>query len=175
MTTGMAYVSEICRLYVVVLLSASAGGKSFAFFEFERTISEAMSLPARFSRCVAVGIVCAEYLAALTSATGGVSAEFGMATAFLLSVLFTGFVATMLVQAKTVRCNCFGGASGDKISAIDLARNAILMAACAIYLLRAPSAHSLPVVTSLLLLPAALIGVLLTANVKGVSYVLREW
>jgi hypothetical protein len=175
MTSGMAYVAEICRLYVVVLLFASAGGKSFAFFEFERTLSEAMSVPAHLGRCIALGIVGAEYLAAMMSATGGVSAEFGMAMALLLSVLFTGFVATMLVQEKSIRCNCFGGASNDKISAVDLVRNAILMAACAFYLLGPPSAHSLSIATSLLLLPAALIGVLLTANVKGVSYVLREW
>jgi hypothetical protein len=174
MTSWITYVSEICRLYVVVLLIASAGGKSFSFFQFERTISESMNIPARLGRFIALGIVGAEYFAALTSAMGGAWAQFGMVVALLLSVLFTGFVVTMLVQDKSVRCNCFGGASNDKLSAIDVVRNAILMASCTFYLLGAPP-HSLSAVTSSLLLPVALIGVILSANVKGISQILREW
>jgi len=175
MTPFVSYISEICRLYVVVLLLASAAGKSFAFDEFEWTILDATHVSQSTARAIAVGIIAAEYLAALMSAIGGAFAQWGMVTALLLSVLFTAFITTMLVQGKAVRCNCFGGATTEMISRLDLVRNGVLAAFCAIYLLlgRDPVTSPSAAVT-LLLLAVALIGLIFTANVKGIARILHE-
>jgi|HubBroStandDraft_5_1064220.scaffolds.fasta_scaffold393556_1 hypothetical protein len=172
MTAATTYISEICRLYIAVLLFASAGGKSFTFYDFERDIFQAVGIPARLSRYVALAVIVAECTAALMSAIGSSWAQLGVATAFLLSFLFTGFVLAMLAQAKSIHCNCFGH-SNDAISSLDLLRNAFLMASCAFYLLGAPPTHSISAVAYLLLLAIAVLAFLFSANLNGIAYILR--
>jgi hypothetical protein len=172
MIAATAYMSEICRLYVAVLFLLSATGKTFAFREFESTIAETVQLPARLSRFLAAGVIAAEAIAALASALGGRWAQFGVAWALLLSIVFTGFVATMLAQGKSVRCNCFGQ-SDDRLSPLDLVRNGFLLTACAFYLFNGPSAASISIVAYLLLLAPAAFAFLISANLKDIVAILR--
>jgi hypothetical protein len=86
--------------------------------------------------------------------------------------VFTGFVVTILVQGKLIRCSCFGEVD-DRLSRLDLLRNGILIVACIFYLFSTRPAYSIPVVADLLLLAMAIIAFLVSVNLKGIAGVLR--
>jgi hypothetical protein len=172
MTTATTYLSEICRFYIVALFLFAAMGKILAFGDFEKTISDGVNIPPRFGRHVASIVIIGESLAALLSSMRGEWGECGVALALFLSLVFTGFVATMLVQGRLIRCSCFGEAD-DRITALDLVRNGVLMTACAFFLFNAPSDNSISVVTLIPLLAMAIIALLVSVNLKGIASVLR--
>jgi hypothetical protein len=172
MTPAAAYLSEICRLYVVVVFLAAATGKVFGFREFEKTVKEGMNLPAHASRYISVAVIAVEVLAALLSFVDGNWAKLGVSLALCLSIAFTGFLATMLVQGKSIRCNCFGQ-SDDSISWLDLIRNGILISLCLFYLFNSPPAQKISIIAYPLLLALVTIAFLISANFKGITGIMR--
>src|ERR1700683_2410467 len=158
MIPATGYISETCRLYIAVLFLFSAGGKALSFREFEKTVTESMSFPPWGSRYIAGAVIVAEALGAFLSLMSGTAARLGVSLALFLSLIFAGFVTTMLVQGKSVRCNCFGQ-TNESLSSLDLLRNGFMIAACVFYLLSISSGiHT--TIAYLLLLAMAVIALL---------------
>ncbi|HEX4158763.1 MAG TPA: MauE/DoxX family redox-associated membrane protein [Rhizomicrobium sp.] len=172
MTTATMYISETCRLYVAILFLFSAAAKTFSFRDFEKTVTEGVGLPPWGSRYSALVVILAEALAGLLSSLTGAWARPGVSLALFLSLLFTGFVATMLVQGRSIRCNCFGQ-SDDRLSPLDLVRNGVLTTACSYYLFGVSPARSISTVACFLLLAMATIALLVSVNLKGIAGILR--
>lgn len=163
-----AYLSEGCRLYILVVLLASAAGKARAIGNFAETLEALVRLPSRWSRKAAAAITASEFLVALALAADGTAAQLGMAAALALFLAFTAVLLVALVQRRTVSCNCFG-ASDHPISAWDLVRNLLLIAACAAWLLMGPPATALAPGTRLLLLGVAVIAFLISTNLHRIA------
>lgn len=136
MSAGADYAAELCRLAVAVTLAGAVIGKARALRDFEEAIGALFGLARRRLRSAAVAVIAVEGLIAAALAGGGAWARAGMAAAAGLFLLFGAVLLLALVQGKAVRCNCFGG-QAHPISALDLIRNAALIAACAFYLLAA--------------------------------------
>lgn len=167
-----AYLSEACRLYIAVVLFAAAAGKARALGSFGETLEALLHLPARWSRSAAAAVVTVELLVALALVAGGTAAQRGMAAALGLFLAFTAVLLVALVQRRSVSCNCFG-AGGPLLSAWDLVRNLLLMAACATGLLLRPSATALAPGEWLLLLGAAVMAFLVSTNLHWIARPLR--
>lgn len=167
-----AYLSEACRLYILVVLFVSAAGKARAIGGFAESLEALVHLPARWSQKAAIAITASEFLVALALAAGGAAAHLGMAAALALFLAFTAVLLVALAQRRTVSCNCFG-ASDHPISAWDLVRNLLLIAACVAWLLMGPPAAALAPGAWLLLLGAAVIAFLLSTNLHRIAPLLR--
>ena len=150
------YAAELCRLYVLLLLAAAALGKARSRAGFERSLIALTGLGESAGRAAALAVIAAEAGVALLLLFGGGAAVAGMAAAFVLLTLFTVVIAAALARGRTLSCNCFGG--GDRpITGRDLARNALLLACCAFYLLEAPRPENLDPAGRILLAGAAII------------------
>lgn len=158
-----SWVSEACRLYILGVLLASAAGKARALGTFAGTLEALVHLPSRWSRTAAAALTASEFLVALALLAGGVATRLGMAAALALFLAFTAVLLVALAQRRTVSCNCFG-ASDHPISAWDVVRNLLLIAACGAWLLLGPSTAALSPGTWLLLLGAAVLAFLLSTN-----------
>ena len=166
------YLSEACRLYILVVLLASAAGKARAIGSFAETLETLVRIPARWSRHAAAAIAASELLVALALIAGGTAAHRGMAAALAMFLAFTAVLLVALVQRQTVSCNCFG-AGDHPISAWDVARNLLLISACAAWLLIRPPAVSLGPGAWTLLAGAAVIAFLISTNLRRVAALLR--
>ena len=124
------------------------------------------------SRHAAAAIAASELLVALALLAGGTATHRGMAAAMTMFLAFTAVLLVALVQRRTVSCNCFG-AGDHPISAWDLVRNLLLIAACAAWLLMGPSAVSLSLGAWLLLAGTAVIAFLLSTNLYRIASLLR--
>ena len=167
-----AYLSEACRLYLVLVLVASSAGKARAIGRFAETLEALVHLPAPWSRSAAVAIAGLELLVALALLAGGPVAHHGMAAALALFLAFTAVLLVALARRRDVSCNCFG-ASDHPISGWDVVRNLLLIAACATGLLLGPSGEALAAGGWLLLLGAAVIAFLLSTNLHRIAPLLR--
>ncbi len=168
-----AYLSEACRLYILVVLLASAAGKARALGNFAQSLEALVHLPARWSRNAAAAVTAVEFLVALTLVAGGVAARGGMAAALVLFLAFTAVLLVALVQKQAVSCSCFG-AGDHPISGWDLVRNLLLISACVAWLLIGPSAVTLALGTWLLLFGAAVLAFLFSTNLHGIASLLRR-
>lgn len=167
-----AYTSEMCRLYVLVVLLAAAGGKAVARRDFADTIAELFHLPERGSRVASLAVVGAEGLIALLLVAGGAWGRSAMAAAMALFAAFAAVILVALVQRRSIMCNCFGG-RGHVISFYDLVRNAALIAACGFYLVHGPSGHSLDAAAWLLMLGLVFILFLVSTNLNEIAHLAR--
>jgi len=167
-----APLSETCRLYVLVVLLVAAAGKAHALGRFAETVEALVHVPARWSRAAATAIVISELVIALALLSGGAVARPGMVAALALFLAFTAVLGAALAQRRAVRCNCFG-ASEHPLSVWDLARNLLLIAACAAWLgTRRPAVALLPG-QWLLLLGVAASAAVLSTNLHRIARVLR--
>lgn len=164
-----AYLSEACRLYILVVLFASAAGKARALGRFAGTLEELIHLPARWSRSAAAAITASEFLVAVALLAGGPPARYGMAAALAMFLAFTAVLIAALVQRRTVSCNCFG-ASDHPISAWDVVRNLLLLTACSAWLLMEPPAAAIAPGAWLLLLGAAVAAFLISTNLHRIAH-----
>ena len=168
MTPAAVYLSEACRLWVLLVLAAAVAGKAAARQDLADTIAALFPLRDRGARVAAVLVLAVEGLSALLLLAGGAWARAGMAAALALFLAFTAVLLVALVQRKAVRCTCFGG-RGHPISAWDLLRNGALIAACAVHLRQGPLAHPLDPAAWLLLFGTALILLLISANLAEIA------
>lgn len=167
------YVAEACRLYILLVLLAAAAGKLTAIADFRDTIAALIPLPPRGVHAIAAAAAGAESLAALLLAAGGSWARSGMAAALILFLLFTVVIIAALVQGRTVHCRCFGG-RGHAISVHDAARNAILIAACGLYLRHGAPDAPIDAGGWLLLSGIAVILLLVTTNLDEIAMLARS-
>ncbi|WP_375771509.1 redoxin domain-containing protein [Archangium gephyra] len=167
------YVSEACRLYILVVLFAAALGKARALGSFAGTLEALVHLPARWSRSAAAAIAALEFLVALALAAGGAAAHHGMAAALALFLAFTAVLLVALMQRQTVSCNCFG-AGDHPLSAWDLVRNLLLIAACAAWFLLGPPEAALSPGAWLPLSGAAVMAFLLSTNLHRLARLVRR-
>lgn len=167
-----AYLAEAYRLYLLVVLLAAAAGKARAIGSFAETLEALVHLPARWSRSGAAALAVSESLVALALLSGGAVAHHGMVAALALFLAFTAVLLVALARRRTVSCNCFG-VSDHPISVWDLARNLLLIAACAAWLLMGRPAVTLAPGGWLLLLGVAVIAFLLSMNLYRIAPLLR--
>jgi thiol-disulfide isomerase/thioredoxin len=165
--------SEACRLYILVVLFAAAVGKARALGDFAQTLEALVHLPSRWSRSVAAAIAALELLVALALVAGGTAARHGMAAALALFLAFTAVLLVALVRRQAVSCNCFG-AGDHPISAWDLVRNLLLIAACVAWFLLGPPEAALPPGAWLLLSGAAVLAFLLSTNLHRLAHLVRR-
>ena len=166
------YLSEACRLYILIVLVAAATGKAVARRDFGDTVAELFHLPERPARAAATLVLAAEGLIALLLLAGGGLARFAIAAALAMFASFSAVILVALVQRRSITCNCFGG-RGHRISLFDLGRNAALIAACGVYLGHGPAAQPLAPAVWLLLAGIALLAFLVSTNLNEIALLAR--
>lgn len=167
------YVAEACRLHVLLVLIAAVAGKLAGMADFSDTIAALIPLPVPGVHVIAVAVAGAEAAAALLLAAGGSWARAGMAAALILFILFTAAILIALVQGRTVQCRCFGG-RGHALSSHDVARNGVLMAACAVYLRYGAPGVPIDAAGWVLLAGIAVILLLVTLNLDEIAMLARS-
>lgn len=139
---GMAaYLAEGCRLYLLFVLVLAFTGKALTWRTFRRNLGDLLPAWGSLALVGALAVMGAEALLAGLLMAGEEPAYGATAAALSLFLAFTAVVLKALVDRRQVRCSCFG-APGHVISRWDLARNALLIAACVVYLAQAPRAAS---------------------------------
>lgn len=172
MTAAAAYLSEACRLTIVLVLAAAVAGKAFALREFADMIADLLRVGERAARAGAVLILGAEGLIALLLLAGGGWSRPAMAAAMALFAVFMGFILLTLAQRRAIVCSCFGG-RGHPLSGWDLVRNLFLVAAGAVYLGQGPLDRPLEPAAWLLLGGIAFILFLVTTNLNRIALLAR--
>jgi len=167
-----AYLPEACRLYIVVVLVASAVGKARAIGSFAETLEVLVHVPVRLSRATGAAISAAELLIALALVSGGTRAHHGMVAALALFLAFTAVLLVGLAQRRAVSCSCFGFRD-HPLSAWDVVRNLLLITACATWLIGRRSASAVEPSAWLALLGIATIALVLSTNLHRIAALLR--
>jgi hypothetical protein len=173
------YLAEGFRWYVLIALLAAAAGKSLRFTDFRDSLAESFPLlKRRGSLFAAVAVVLGEWSAALMMLAGGALSRIGLILAFGLFVLLTAIIALVLAKGLSVRCNCFG-ASQQRISGYDFARNLLFIAAAG-YALHGASVSGaagtfggIALSSSLALATVAISLFLLSINMREIVHLLR--
>jgi hypothetical protein len=163
-----AYLAEIARLYLLLVLAAAAIGKLLTFAEFRESAAELFGLAPRLAAAGALLVVAAEATAALLLAAGGTAARSGAAAALLLLLAFTAAILQALFHGRAVRCNCFGG-FGRPVSAWDVARNFLLVAACLLCLRGSALAVPVPVAAWVVMGGVALVLALVSIHLEALA------
>jgi hypothetical protein len=166
------YLAEVCRLYVLLLLAAAAIGKAREREAFSAAVGALLYLGRGSSRAVANAVIAAEIAIALLLAGGESWAYWGSVAAIMMFGLFTMVLARAIAQGRAIACNCFGS-SGHVISAYDLGRNAVLIAACGFYLFQAPTAREVDLAIWSVLTGIALIAVTISINLDEIAALVR--
>lgn len=162
------YISELSRLYLVILIFAAVVGKAASFADFRESVAALTGLPAALAHYGAVAVIGSEAATALLLAAGGERSRVGVAASLALFAAFGLVLAVALVQRKSISCNCFGS-KRHVISSLDLARNAFLIGVCVLYLLFAPADGTSGIGAYVLLGGAALLLFLATTNLNVIA------
>lgn len=168
--SGLDYLAEGSRWYVLLALLAAAAGKSFDFAGFRDSLARSFPSFARFHGAMAVAIASAEWLIALALLAGGPVARLGMAAALAMFVVFTAVIGISIVRGRAIVCNCFG-TSTHRVGHLDVVRNLVLTAAAAIALAHGMPAMPWPV--ELVLAGLAAIGVAASVWLRDLAWLLR--
>lgn len=150
-----AYLSELCRFLLTIVLTTSAFGKTAEFRGFVASLADGLGMPASLGRPVALGVVGGEWLAAAGLMLGGTLGRAGAGLALLMFTAFSAWMLAAIVSGRRLACRCFGRAA-HPVSWLDLARNALYIAAAAFCLFHhsAPLSASGPLVRPSLFLAA---------------------
>lgn len=171
MTAALAFLSELCRLYLALLFGAACLAKARDLRSFRAVLEQLFGLGGRAGAAAALATIAAEGLVALALAAGQGWRRAGVAAAAVLLGAFTAVIVSALVRRTALRCNCFGGA-GHVATPWDAARNAASLAGCAVAFAFSPPDH-IPAAPHLLLLGNALILLLIAANVDSIAAATR--
>ena len=169
--TVVAYLAELCRLYVSITLAAAALGKATDVPMFGATIRQLSGFPSRMANLVACFVIGIEAAISASLLLGGDWARFGMAAAVVLISIFSAVIVRALAKGERVTCNCFGS-RGQRMSVHDLARNGFLVAAGGFYLLKEPGSLTLAAAGSLS--GIALILFLISSHLREISSLIRS-
>jgi Methylamine utilisation protein MauE len=131
------------------MFAISFVGKVRDFSGFLRTIGAWFAVPKSLISSVGLTIMLCELATAILL---GVQQDsmVGWVLGLLLLTIFTGAMGLVLAQQKQVRCHCFG-AGATMVSAVDLARNAVLIALGIVGATLCASSHHILVAHELLL------------------------
>lgn len=141
-----AFLADIARCLIGMLLLAAAAGKLRSYRAFRDNLSASFGVPAAGAALAAPALVALEaLLAAWLLAWGG---PLPMLLSLLLLASLTIVLACRYFTQSVVRCSCFGEAQRP-VSQHDLTRNGLVIAVNALYF-ALPAMAALPWQTSLL-------------------------
>ena len=124
------------RLALAVIFMAAAAAKATDLRQTRDTLV-AFGVPLPQTRSASVLLPAAEALAA-SALLPQATARWGAVMVLILLALFTAAVGRALSRGLTPDCNCFGQLSSEQIGPRMIARNALLAAAAALVVWRAP-------------------------------------
>jgi hypothetical protein len=137
--TASAFLAEVLRCFTGWLLLAAAVGKLRAWHDFSRNLDQLLGVGAATGRRLAPLIVVAEAGIGLPVLLNGAAARGPMVAALCLMTLFTALIGYKFLREDLIRCSCFGEAARS-VSALDLWRNVLAIAAIVYYLMAAGGA-----------------------------------
>lgn len=123
----MAFIAEICRYYLILILVIAAIQKAVYFTDFRKSLSQWFTLPLKTLSALAFLMVLTEF----TLAIGLISQQMlpvWLTGCLILFSLFTLLMLIVLIQGRRVKCSCFGPASDRPLMWHDLIRNVIIIA-----------------------------------------------
>lgn len=148
--------ATLTRLLTGLFFAFSALGK-FRFIEaFRHNLVESFGIKPSHAGPLSAGLCTFEALLAATLLMSRPSRLAAMLTALLALGVFTALVSWRYYQEGNLRCHCFGRSSRP-LSHWDIARNLLLLAMIASYLLFGAEPHPLPFSTQLVLGALALV------------------
>lgn len=166
------YISELCRLLVLIVLLSAACTKMMDIAGFATSLSNDFHVPVAFSKPVAFGVVGIEWLAFLGVLLDGSRGRVGAGLALLIFIAFSAVMLEAIIKGRRVLCNCFGR-SKQPISSVDLLRNTGYVAAAGFYLLNAPYETPGGSLAQLALFLAAVLCFLLSVSMHEIKNLLR--
>lgn len=171
MMSMAAHIAEACRWFVLIVLGLAAGGKTLHFAAFREGLAESFPRLGRISTPMAMLIVGAEWTtAALILGDGTV--RIGLLAALLLFLLFATVIAVSRIRGDTIVCQCFG-AAGHRVSAFDLWRNLLYIAATACSMHYLAPTSSIDPASHLTLFGLAFIAFLISTALQDIVLLLR--
>lgn len=160
-------IAEACRMYLLLVLLLSTGGKLVGIRAFSKSVSDSLKLGRRSGVLVAVAVTSAEGLIMLLLMCGGVEALLGMKLALLLFVIMTVVLAASVRMKQPMYCQCFGQAS-HVASVYDVSRNAIVIVAAAFGAMHLSDTKSPDLVSSMMLFGIGTIVFIISANLREI-------
>jgi len=133
------FAADTVRYALGLLLACAALGKGVKLASFRENLHESFRVPAAAAIWLAPFIVLTEAVLAVATLAAVESARPALAAALLLFCIFSAVLVHRYLQEGVVRCACFGE-SVRAVSAFDLLRNLLILAAMAAWLLCAPAA-----------------------------------
>ena len=122
--------APVLRLTIGAVFLLAVIGKLRAPARFQSNLTESMGVSAAAGAVLTPLVIAAEAALAFMLVSDTLSRSVAMPAALALLTGFTGFAGYKYVTADSVRCSCFGEAERP-LSAYDLLRNALLIAAIA--------------------------------------------
>lgn len=118
----LTYMLAFTRITLGIVFALSYFTKATNVQQFAQTIAKFNILPASLSKIVAILFLCGEGIVLLLMGVGGAYLTFGFALAFILLLLFSVAIISVLVRRIQTACNCFGSTE-KPISIYDVGRN----------------------------------------------------
>lgn len=173
MSQTVVLLTETCRMYLLFILACSVWGKARSMDAFRMTVGALLGLNGeRVIKAIAYMVLLGELAAALLLIPGGAFAWAGAMLATCMFAAFTIALAAVLYQGRVVQCHCFG-ASQYPVSALDLFRNALLIAAGVFCLLNAGAFGAADPAAYPFLAGLALLLALLTVSINDIAFIIR--
>ncbi|HET8844895.1 MAG TPA: MauE/DoxX family redox-associated membrane protein [Ktedonobacteraceae bacterium] len=116
------YLLVFCRITIGLVFVLSFGGKVRNISEFQETILRFHLLPRRLSKAAALLFLGSELAVVVGMIAGGSFLFPAFVLAFLLLLLFSCAMISVLMRGLSTSCNCFG-TSQKPVTATDIWRN----------------------------------------------------
>jgi hypothetical protein len=130
---GAAFLSEVLRSSLALVLLAAAIGKLRGAGAFQRNLVDSFGLAPGLARVATSGMIVLETLLAALLLLVPALASQALSGTLLLFAVLTIFLGYHFLTRDSVSCSCFGN-DARPVSAFDLARNGGLIGACALAL-----------------------------------------
>ncbi len=168
----VVYISELCRLLILIVLVSSAYTKTTDIGSFATSLADDFYVPVAYSRPVALAVAGLEWLAFFSVLSGGSWGRVGAILAVVLFVVFSAVMLEAILKRRRVFCNCFGRTK-HPVSSLDLLRNTLYVAASGFYVLNAPYEIPGGLLAQLSLILAAALCFLLSSSMHEIKNLLR--
>lgn len=169
----VAYIGEICRFYVMLVLLAAAAGKLRNIRAFQNALETLTGVSRKWSGGATLSLITAEGLVGLLLLFGGETARIGMMAAAALFLAFLGVISLALTRRSAAVCNCFGS-SPHTVSGVDLLRSIGLLTACAIYLGQFGEMNDIASIDIIAIFGVAMIAALLSIHMQDIKFLLHR-
>ncbi len=169
---ALPYLTELCRLFIFVVLLLSSVGKARTFGKFRDNLSNSFKVPEAWTKAATILIIGVEGFLAVVILLNNEFTYMAMWGALLLFVGFTLLISVSVIQDRLIRCNCFGQ-NEEYISSLDIVRNMVLLLACGFFLYSYQTI-SMAMPIQLLLFGMAFIAYLVVTNLKNIETVSHD-